>query len=72
MDQVDLIRLCHMRDAAAEVLKFVAGKTRSDLDQDRMLTFAVLLRANEASTFPFSPPLGPSSHLTMSIALVAV
>ncbi len=42
MDQADLIRLRHMRDAAAEALQFAAGKTRADLDHDRMLILAIL------------------------------
>lgn len=31
-----------MRDAAAEALQFAAGKTRADLDHDRMLVLAIL------------------------------
>lgn len=42
MDQADLIRLRHMRDAAAEALQFAAGKMRADLDHDRMLILAIL------------------------------
>ena len=42
MDQPDLIRLRHMRDAAAEALQFAAGKTRAELDHDRMLILAIL------------------------------
>ena len=42
MDQADLIRLQHMRDAANEALKFAAGKARADLDNDRMLVLAIL------------------------------
>jgi uncharacterized protein with HEPN domain len=42
MDQVDLIRFRHMRDAAAEALHFSAGKDRADLDHDRMFVLAIL------------------------------
>jgi uncharacterized protein with HEPN domain len=42
MDQADLIRLRHMRNATAEALTFAAGKTRPDLDHDRMLILAIL------------------------------
>lgn len=42
MDQADVIRLQHMRDAAAEALQFAARKTRADLDHDRMLILAIL------------------------------
>lgn len=33
MDQANLIRFRHMRDAAAELLRFAAGKARADLDR---------------------------------------
>lgn len=39
-------RLRHMRDAAVVALGFVRDRTRSDLDNDTMLTFA-LVRAIE-------------------------
>ncbi len=42
MDQANLIRFRHIRDAAAEVLRFAAGKVRADLDHDRMLVLAIL------------------------------
>jgi uncharacterized protein with HEPN domain len=42
MEQADVIRLQHMRDAAAEALQFAAGKMRADLDHDRMLILAIL------------------------------
>ena len=42
MDQADLIRLRHMRDATAEALAFAAGKARADLDRDRMLILAIM------------------------------
>jgi len=42
MDPVDLIRLRHMRDAGAEALQFADGKTRDDLNHDRMLILAIL------------------------------
>jgi uncharacterized protein with HEPN domain len=42
MDQADVIRLQHMRDATAEALQFAAGKFRVGLDHDRMLILAIL------------------------------
>ncbi len=38
----DLTRLQHMRDAAREILDFVAGKSRDSLDEDRVLTLAIV------------------------------
>lgn len=42
MHKNDAIRLQHMLDAAREATSFVAGRTRSDLDTDRMRVLAVL------------------------------
>ena len=42
MKKDDEIRLRHMLEAAREALSFVAGKTRSDLDQDRQLVLALV------------------------------
>lgn len=36
----DLVRVHHMLDATREALEFVAGKTREDLDADRVLSLA--------------------------------
>jgi len=38
----DRVRLQHMVEAAESIATFVAGRTRSDLDTDRMLLFAVV------------------------------
>ena len=38
----DKTRLSHMRDASAEALSFIAGKTRDDLDDDRQLVLALI------------------------------
>lgn len=38
----DETRLRHIRDAARDALDFVQGRTRADLDSDRMLRRAVL------------------------------
>jgi uncharacterized protein with HEPN domain len=46
MNDNDLIRLRHMLDAAREAIRFIGGASRSDLDQNRMLVFA-LTRAIE-------------------------
>ncbi|MCZ7561457.1 MAG: DUF86 domain-containing protein [Burkholderiaceae bacterium] len=42
----DIVRLTHMRDAAASALRFIGGRKRADLDCDEMLLFA-LVRAVE-------------------------
>ncbi len=42
----DIVRLTHMRDAAASALRFVDRRKRPDLDRDEMLLFA-LVRAVE-------------------------
>ena len=42
MRRDDRIRLQHMLDAAREALRFVEGRSQADLEQDRMLGFAVL------------------------------
>ena len=38
----DRIRLTHMADSLGEAIRFTKGRSRADLDSDRMLTFAVL------------------------------
>jgi len=38
----DGIRIRHMLDAAEEVIGFTSGRERADLDNDRMLLFAVV------------------------------
>jgi len=42
MRKDDLIRLTHMFEAARQALSFAEGKSRSDLNQDRMLTFSLI------------------------------
>ena len=42
MDQFDIIRLRHMRDAAAEPLQFASGRVWNDLDIDRTLIVALI------------------------------
>lgn len=38
----DRVRLLHMRDALQTISRFVAGRTRADLDTDDMLAFALM------------------------------
>jgi len=38
----DRVRLRHMIEAAESATQFIAGRSRSDLDTDRMLLFAVV------------------------------
>ena len=42
MPKDDLVRLRHMRDAAREALSFARGRTRSDLESDRMLVLSLV------------------------------
>ena len=42
MRDEDRVRLLHMVEAAESVAQFVAGRSRDDLDRDRMLLFAVV------------------------------
>ena len=42
MRKDDRVRLRHMLDAAKEGIRFAHGRTRDDLDTDRMLTFALI------------------------------
>ena len=37
----DLVRLLHMVEAAQNAINFMSGRDRADLNQDRMLLFAV-------------------------------
>ena len=45
--QHDLIRVRHMLAAAKEAMKFAAGKTRMDLEKDRLHMLAILLKASK-------------------------
>lgn len=42
MQKDDLIRLRHMLDAAQEAISFVAGKSREDLNLNRMLALSLV------------------------------
>ncbi len=42
MRDEDRIRILHMIDAADAVAQFVEGRSRGDLDRDRMLLFALV------------------------------
>lgn len=42
MQDTDRIRICHMIDAGESALSFIANRERIDLDQDKMLLFAVV------------------------------
>jgi uncharacterized protein with HEPN domain len=42
MKSHDLVRVKHMIEAADEAVSFARGKTRGDLDKDRMLTMALM------------------------------
>ena len=41
MQKADVVRLRHMLDAAREALAFAQGRSRTDLDKDRMLVLAL-------------------------------
>ncbi|MCD6455249.1 MAG: DUF86 domain-containing protein [Methanophagales archaeon] len=42
MSKTDLVRVRHILDAAREVLEFSTGKSRFDLDTDRMLNLSLV------------------------------
>lgn len=42
MDRLDEIRLRHMLDAAQEALSFSEGRSRSELDENRMLVLSLV------------------------------
>jgi len=42
MNEADHVRLRHMADAATEALGFARGRSRGDLDTDRMLLRALV------------------------------
>ena len=42
MPKNDRVRLLHMRDAAREAVGFTAGRSRADLDTDRMLSLSLV------------------------------
>ena len=42
MHRDDFIRISHMLQAAKDALEFAEGKSRSDLDMDRMLTLSLV------------------------------
>jgi len=42
MSSTDPVRLRHMRDAAAQAIAFVQGRSRGDLDTDLMLSLALV------------------------------
>ena len=42
MRKGELVRLRHMLDAAKEALSFIKGKSRSDLDTNRMLVLSLV------------------------------
>lgn len=42
MQADDLVRLRHMRDAARDARAFIAGKTREQLDTDKVLRLALV------------------------------
>ena len=42
MDSADEVRLRHMLDAAQEALSFVQGRSRAELDENRMLVLSLV------------------------------
>ncbi len=55
MRKDDAIRLRHVLDAAREAIGFAAGRTRADLERDRMLVFRLLVDL-------LKEPLGDTDH----------
>ncbi len=46
----EIIRLCHMRDHAAEAIAMTHGKQREDIDGDRLLELALVRLSRYATT----------------------
>ena len=42
MKETDIVRLRHMLDAAREIRSFTKGRSKNDLEQDRILTLALV------------------------------
>ena len=42
MDRADEVRLRHMLDAGREALSFIRGRSRSELDENRMLVLSLV------------------------------
>ena len=42
MSDSDLVHLRHVRDAAQEAVRFVEGRSRADLEKNRMLSLALV------------------------------
>lgn len=42
MDNADKIRILHMIDAAAEAISFIEGKSREELNDNRMLVLSII------------------------------
>ena len=42
MDRADEIRMRHMLDAAREAVSFIQGRSRSELDENRMLVLSLV------------------------------
>lgn len=42
LPDADVIRLRHMLDSAEEAVRFARGRSRADLDDDRMLSLAIV------------------------------
>lgn len=42
MLEADIVRLKHMLDAAIEIVEFMSGKSRDDLDNDRKLNLSIV------------------------------
>jgi uncharacterized protein with HEPN domain len=64
MPRDDTIRLRHMLDAAREAMEFASGRTRRDLDSNRMLVLSLVKEIeincvpaqHGAESHPFATP----------------
>ena len=65
----DITRLRHMLDSAREAAEFAAGKSRSDLDGDRMLLLAII-KSIEIIGKPHQKSVRPAEQ-NMTISLGA-
>lgn len=64
----------HMLDAGCEALSFIKGRTRTDLDQDRMLVLALIKDieiVGEAAPIRSPKPLGVLYELSLGLTSLA-
>jgi len=71
MQKPDIVRLRHMLEAAREAISFLHGRSRKDLDRNRMLALALVTcievigeaatRVSAETKVRYTPSRGPTS-----------